>query len=133
LLDRRIIEFAFRLPTSRKMPRFESKHLLRKLAAGRLPPALARMPKKGFSPPLGDWLAGEGGQQLADEVLHPGALVRDWLDTRYLAGMFARRQERLSGDTHALWCAWLLEAWLRRNANRAQSQPVAAGSGEFAR
>lgn len=132
LLDRRIIEFAFRLPTSRKMPRFESKHLLRKLAAGRLPPALARMPKKGFSPPLGDWLAGEGGQQLADEVLHPGALVRDWLDTRYLAGMFARRQERRSEDTHALWCAWLLEAWLHRNGNRAQGQPVAAESGGFA-
>jgi asparagine synthase (glutamine-hydrolysing) len=129
LLDRRLIEFAFRLPTGTKMPRFESKHLLRKLAEQRLPRELARMPKKGFSPPLGEWLAGEGGQRLAEDVLHRSALVRGWLDVSHLAGIFARRGEQRSGDTHALWCAWLLEAWLRRNRENEITAVASRGRG----
>ena len=54
LLDHRLIELAFRIPRKHKMPHGRSKHLLRQLARRRLPPELARLPKHGFSAPIGE-------------------------------------------------------------------------------
>src|SRR5439155_24167614 len=48
LLDHRLIELAFRLPASVKMPRLQPKRLLREIAGRRLPAALLRLPKHGF-------------------------------------------------------------------------------------
>ena len=45
LLDRRIVELAFRVPAATKMPRLRAKHLLRGVARGRLPRAILDSPE----------------------------------------------------------------------------------------
>lgn len=112
LLDRRLIELAFRLPSSTKMPRLQPKHLLRQLAVRRLPAELSKLPKKGFSPPIGDWLAGKAGNDFRDEVLASTSRVRDWVDQAELARRFAVRHRKHAPDVHVLWSAWLMERWL---------------------
>jgi asparagine synthase (glutamine-hydrolysing) len=57
-LDHRLAEFANRLSWREKLCGGVTKAPLRALAARQLPPALAALPKKGFSVPLGDWLRG---------------------------------------------------------------------------
>src|SRR5262249_46494974 len=49
LLDHRIVEFAFRIPTELKMPQLKAKYLLRTVARHRLPAALSQLPKHGFT------------------------------------------------------------------------------------
>src|SRR4029079_7555226 len=49
LLDRRVVELAFRIPASQKQVGRQGKALLRALARQRLPPGLWKLPKKGFS------------------------------------------------------------------------------------
>src|SRR5207253_8701201 len=57
LLDRRVVELAFRIPRSRKMPRLRPKHLLREIARNRLPDEVINLPKHGFTAPVGSWIA----------------------------------------------------------------------------
>ncbi len=111
LLDRRIVEFAFRLPTARKMPRFHAKHLLRSLAARRLPEGLSGLPKRGFTAPVGAWLAGPYADRFRDEALAPGAAIGSLLDAKQLRLWFQEHRSGQSDHWYALWAAWMLERW----------------------
>src|SRR5207247_1322606 len=73
LLDRRVVEFAFRIPTSSKMPRLRAKHLLKVIARDRLPRELLRLKKHGFDAPIGAWIRGPYARAFSDEVLGAGA------------------------------------------------------------
>jgi asparagine synthase (glutamine-hydrolysing) len=58
LLDRCLIEFAFRLPLSLRLGTLGSKHLLRVICRRHVPESLVNRPKAGVSVPLRDWLSG---------------------------------------------------------------------------
>ena len=63
LLDRRVVELAFRIPASRKQQGTQGKALLRALARRRLPGKLWQLPKRGFTVPIGEWIAGPHAAQ----------------------------------------------------------------------
>jgi asparagine synthase (glutamine-hydrolysing) len=113
-LDHRVVEFAFRLPTSRKMPRLQPKHLLRTLARERLPASVVGLPKRGFTAPAGEWIAGAGAGMFEDEVLGAEAWVSGVVDTQHARRMFDQHRDRRADHTHALWALWMLERWGRR-------------------
>ena len=58
LLDHRIVEFAFRLPSAMKTNNLTTKRILRKILARHVPPYLFDRPKKGFDAPVDTWLCG---------------------------------------------------------------------------
>jgi asparagine synthase (glutamine-hydrolysing) len=113
LLDRRVVEFAFRLPASRKMPRLASKHLLRRLAARRLPPRISTLPKRGFTAPIGSWLRGVGDARFSDEVFGSDSTVMSLLDLRVLRGMRDAHHRQQADHSYTLWAVWMLERWAR--------------------
>ena len=88
LLDRRVVELAFRIPASRKQSGRTGKTLLRRLAQTRLPEGLWRLPKRGFTAPTASWLSGAYANQFRDEVLQSDSAVADFLDRRDLARRF---------------------------------------------
>ena len=71
LLDRRVVELAFDLPPGLRQRGRTGKWILRELAKRRLPAALAAMPKRGFTAPVGAWIAGPYAGRYEDEVLGP--------------------------------------------------------------
>ncbi|MCM4167337.1 Asparagine synthetase [glutamine-hydrolyzing] 1 [Arenibacter antarcticus] len=64
-LDYRIVEFARSLPISFRYQKNNRKRILRDILEEYIPKSVFNQPKKGFSVPLGDWIAVE----LKDEVL----------------------------------------------------------------
>ena len=58
LLDHRLVEFAWRVPTSLKYRNKESKWLLRQVLYRYVPKALMDRPKMGFTVPVEEWLRG---------------------------------------------------------------------------
>jgi asparagine synthase (glutamine-hydrolysing) len=125
LLDRRVVEFGFRIPTERKMPRLRAKHLLKQLAARRLPPQLLTLPKHGFTAPVGAWLTGPYAAAFRADVLGADSYVGGVIDRALVARAFDEHAAGRADHAYLLWAAWVLERWGR--AQRA-SGPAASGS-----
>jgi asparagine synthase (glutamine-hydrolysing) len=114
LLDRRVTEFAFRLPTDLKMARLQGKHLLRALAERRLPPGLSRLPKLGFTAPVGSWLAGCYGDAFAADVLSPGSRIASVVDVSHLKQLYRAHRAGAADHWYPLWATWIFERWSRQ-------------------
>ena len=76
MLDKRLIDFAWKIPISKKIRFFEGKWILRKLLKRYLPSYLFQRPKSGFSVPIGDWLKGPL-KNWAEELLDPSRLKKE--------------------------------------------------------
>jgi asparagine synthase (glutamine-hydrolysing) len=127
LLDHRLIELAFRIPVRRKMPYLRAKHLLRQLARKRLPPELARLPKRGFSAPIAEWIAGPCASTFLDDVCRPGAGVASLVDTSLVRRLFDEHRTGQANHGQALWTVWMLARWHERTSGR-QAAPIVASA-----
>ena len=116
LLDHRLIELAFRIPTAQKMPWLRSKHLLRQLARRRLPREIGPLPKRGFSAPISEWIAGPCAAMFEHDVCRRGARVEGLIDTAYVRHLFDAHRSGGANHGQALWTVWMLARWFERTA-----------------
>ena len=111
LLDHRVVELAFRIPAHRKMPRLRPKHLLRQIASRRLPAELARLPKRGFSAPIGEWIAGPCAEQFEADVFLASGAVRSLIDAAHVRRLFDDHRTGRADHAQLLWTVWMLARW----------------------
>jgi hypothetical protein len=121
LLDHRVVEFAWTLPTSMKIDAGATKRVLRDVLYRYVPPQIIDRPKMGFGVPLGDWLRGplrEWAEDLLDEqrlrdegLLEPGPVRALW--TEHLSG-------RRNWQTQ-LWCVLMFSLESRAMSAAASS------------
>jgi asparagine synthase (glutamine-hydrolysing) len=127
LLDRRVVEVAFRIPAWRKQRGRQGKALLRALARRRLPGELWRLPKKGFTAPVGEWLGGPYAARFQQETLEPSSELEGLLDQGELERRFYLNRSPGSEHGYTLWAVWTLQRWLERTRQhmpRRVSSPV---------
>jgi asparagine synthase (glutamine-hydrolysing) len=117
LLDRRLIEFAFRIPTSRKLPRLRAKHLLRSLAKRRLPPENLNLPKHGFTAPAGRWITETFRGRFEEEVLAGSGPIADCVDVAVLRRWFDEHRRGVADRSFPLWASWVFSRWATRSRN----------------
>jgi asparagine synthase (glutamine-hydrolysing) len=123
LLDRRIIELAFRVPVSTKMPSLQPKRLLRRIARGRVPDEVLRLPKHGFTAPVGAWIAGPYARRFEDDVLGPDMKTSSLVDQFRVRQLFEEHRSRRCDHSYALWAVWMLERWARLRHEPADAVP----------
>jgi asparagine synthase (glutamine-hydrolysing) len=111
ILDHRIVEFSWRLPSRFKMRHGKGKWLLRQVLYRHVPKELVERPKTGFAMPIGGWLRGPlrawAEELLSDKRLAEGGLLNP-------APIRARWQEHIEGkrNWHAsLWTVLMFQAW----------------------
>ena len=111
-LDRRLVEWAFRLPGRHKV-RGLGKRVLRRALAASFPRAASR-PKHGFDVPLGPWLRGPLRGLLLD-TLSPEAVRRRGLLRERAVTRIVEAHLRGRGDhSRKLFALMVLEMWMRR-------------------
>jgi len=111
-LDRDLVEFLARVPDHLKLHRSRSKVLLKRAAAGRLPPEVVSRKKKGFGIPIAKWLKDDLRELLTDE-LAPAKLARrglfepdavQQLVSDHIAGRRDNRKQLWTLLSFELWC-----------------------------
>lgn len=115
LLDHRVVEFAWRLPSDLLIAGSRGKRPLRAVLDRYVPSALIERPKMGFGVPIGQWLKGPL-RDWAEDLLSPASLAADGLFVPAL--VHARLAEHLSGRRnwqYALWAVLQFQAWRRAN------------------
>jgi asparagine synthase (glutamine-hydrolysing) len=116
LLDHRVLEFAWSLPTQLQFQGERGKRLLWEILLRYVPRGLVDRPKVGFGIPLDSWLRGPL-RDWAEALLEPARLAREgyfnpgpvrayWED--HLSG---RRQRH-----YYLWDLLMFQAWLERQS-----------------
>ena len=113
-LDHKLIEFAASLPEGLKMRHFETKSLLKKVAARLVPKEVIYRRKMGFGVPVGKWFRGEMKDFVRDVLLSETSLkrgiIRPDMIERYV-------REHTGGERdHAsqVWTLLMLELWFQR-------------------
>ena len=121
LLDYRLVEFAWTLPSSMKVRRRETKPILRRVLDRHVPPHLLDRPKMGFAVPIGRWLRGPL-RDWAESLLDARRLKEhEWLHAAPIRAAWA---EHLAGQRDwqfHLWAVLMLQAWMS-----AQGEPASA-------
>ncbi len=113
-LDVAVAELAYRLPDDMKIRKGRGKYLLRRWLDRALPQADAFSRKKGFTVPVGQWIAGQGerlgplvaGQPGVAEICRPGGVER----------LFREAKDKREG--FACWSLLYFALWHRANIQR---------------
>ena len=114
LLDTRLVELAFRIPSTLKYSARQTKILLKRVARRHVPDACVDRPKQGFSIPIKNWLKHEF-QPLMHELLEPARLASDGLFEPATVERLKREHlEERANHSHLLWSLMVFHDWRRR-------------------
>ena len=113
LLDHRVVEFAFTLPSSYKVRHGLTKWPLRQILNAYVPHSLVDRPKMGFGVPIGDWLRGPLKAWAAD-LLFSKDLQDEFLDEKIVERMWQDHQSGTWNYADHLWRVLMFRAWQAR-------------------
>jgi asparagine synthase (glutamine-hydrolysing) len=114
ILDRRLVELAYKIPTSWKInvfknsaAHFQGKDIWREAIGSYLPKHVLDQEKRGWFTPMSKWLRADL-KPLVDELLSPANLDPEFFD---VAGVQVLWQNHLSGKQYNLNSIWALVMW----------------------
>jgi asparagine synthase (glutamine-hydrolysing) len=118
-LDPVVAAFAFRLPDELKVRRGLGKFLLRRWLASHVPTAEPFARKRGFTVPVGDWIARRGAQLGPLVARQPG--VREICVPQAVEKLFREASGRRTG--FAAWTLLFYALWHRQHIQRLPAGP----------
>lgn len=118
MLDRDVMEFAWRLPMEYKFGmekgRLVTKRILKHILYRYVPQEMLDRPKKGFSVPLARWLSEGRTHEWARELMEDNALVRDGFFDKKAVKKLWRSFLSGRGSAQIIWQVLMAEEWYRR-------------------
>lgn len=113
-LDHKVIEFAAKLPANLHIKRFETKYLLKKVAARLVPQNVVYRRKMGFGVPVGNWFRGEMKDFLRDILLSEKSLKRGIAKREVIERYVNEHTNAQSDHAFQIWTLLMLELWFQR-------------------
>lgn len=112
LLDHRVVEFAWSIPTHYKIKDGQTKWPLRQILYRHVPKELIERPKVGFGIPLDQWLRGPL-LDWAESLLSEGELIEQgFLDSQKVLAMWSEHKSKKNDWGSQLWSVLMFQAWL---------------------
>ena len=110
-LDAELVDFMQSLPPSFKFGRNQTKRLLKRAAAGKLPASILARPKKGFGIPVASWLRGPLAPMM-NELLGRERLKRQGLfNPEVVARRIGEHQSGQQDHRKPLWTLLIFQLW----------------------
>ena len=113
LLSKELIEFAALIPASLRLRGYNTKYLLKKLAARYVPPEIVYRKKRGFVMPISGWLRGELAGSMRAVLQSRSFAERDWIRPDSVQRMIAEHSSGQRNWSEQLWTLFVLELWAR--------------------
>jgi asparagine synthase (glutamine-hydrolysing) len=110
LLDHRIMEFGYGLPSAFKIHAGETKWLLKQLLFRQVPQDMMTRPKMGFSAPVQKWLQGPLREWSMD-LLSDSSMARDGYFNRGAIDKKLKRFSSLGSEANQIWALCILHSW----------------------
>lgn len=119
-LDHHVVEYCARIPTSLKVRRLRTKHVLKEAARGILPQRIIDKRKIGFMRgATAGWLQSQMDDAVSDYLLAPRPHYAEFLDRSAVERLVAQHRRSGSGDSQLLVAILMLEVWLATFVPRA--------------
>jgi asparagine synthase (glutamine-hydrolysing) len=117
-LDYRLVEWANREPNSTKvrrlgLNRYETKSVLRRFCAKRLPKIIIDRPKRGFPDPANVWIKDALQPWAKDMLLGAGSQVADLFERTPIEVELTAAARGITSSANKIWALLVLELWLR--------------------
>jgi len=116
--DREVVEWAATVPASAKLKPWETKSLLKKVAARRLPREVVYRPKHGFSIPHDAWFRGAWAAPAHSIIFSEQARSRGFFDFDYLERLWQAHASGAARHGTRFWLLLWLELWFRTFVDR---------------
>ncbi|MBX6391124.1 MAG: asparagine synthase, partial [Frankia sp.] len=113
LFDRRIVDFAFTVPPTRKLAGPVEKAVLKDAVRDLLPATIVDRPKSGMQVPVQSWLRGPLRDLAHDALLSPAAVNRGLFRPDTIRAWMRGEGLVLPRQGAKLWLVLSLELWLR--------------------
>jgi asparagine synthase (glutamine-hydrolysing) len=118
LLDYRIAELAFSMPTEMKLPNARldgstGKHVLKQLASRFLGERYVYRPKQGFGIPVSRWLREDRAHYLQDVLVGSASPIFDLVDRYVVRRLVAEHLAGTRDHSAKLWNLLMLDGWFR--------------------
>ncbi|MGB7207234.1 MAG: asparagine synthase (glutamine-hydrolyzing) [Pyrinomonadaceae bacterium] len=113
-LDHKLIEFAATLPEELKTRRFQTKSLLKKVAARLVPKEVIYRRKMGFGVPIGKWFREDLKDFVRSVLLSEKSLTRGIVKREMLEKYVNEHTNGERDHSFQLWTLLMLELWFQR-------------------
>lgn len=111
LLDHKLTELAFRLPSSVKVRRGTTKWVLKEVARRYLPSDIVDRRKVGFRVPLDTWFRSDLRDSMWDRLTGSDSFVASTLDRAAVVDLLTRHESGRSAEESRIWTLMSLEVW----------------------
>jgi asparagine synthase (glutamine-hydrolysing) len=112
LLDKRVVEFAMRLPARYKVSALHTKRILRDVARPHLPAPVVAGAKKGLTPPIPAWIARDLSGYVGDQLR--GGLVSELFEPVAVSRLLQEHAARHVDHSRLIWSLLSLQVWARQ-------------------
>jgi asparagine synthase (glutamine-hydrolysing) len=111
LLDHRLVELAFRLPSNVKVRGGHTKWVLKEVARRYLPDSIADRRKVGFRVPLDAWFRSELRDSMWDRLTGSGSFVGGTFDRVQVRKLLERHESGTFNEENRIFTLMSLEVW----------------------
>ena len=112
MLDHRVLEFAWRLPSAMRTRNRQDKWLLKQLLRKFLPAAMIERPKMGFGVPVGQWLRGPLREWSEDLLTQDRLRSQGFLNPQVVRRLWQQHLSADRGESDSLWQILAFQAWV---------------------
>ena len=111
LLDHRLVELAFRMPSAFKLRHGSTKWLLKEVARRYVPDEVIDRRKVGFSVPLDAWFRSGLREAVRDRLTGPGSFVGETFDRQAVRTLLERHESGTYNEENRIFTLMSLEVW----------------------
>lgn len=108
-LDKELYEVARRIPAKYRIANGTTKYIFRKAMEGIIPDFILNRPKLGFPVPLRDWLKGNQGKVMLEQIQASG--IEDYFNMKTVEQMMAKHQSGQADYARRLWIVYIFALW----------------------